>query len=332
MVLLATHLTDPKTLKAALEEITDQLQPSLLETQEQQAQDKRGLKLSPNSDGTWHLEATLTPEVGEQAFAALAAEARRDPANPLDTHAREQARIAAAQAEADGAATDGAEGHSTVQGDAGWAASQQREAWEDRALRRNGDIHLPDGDQLVPRSTSKRLHDALGRLLTRYLSQGLGGVSGKVPVQIAATVSHRTIDGAPGAPPARGASGRPLARSVLKRWWCDANITVLLMSSGWTPLGVVHKQRTLTGTELTAAKVQFDNRCAGIGCCPGTPDPLIPLVAHHIDLFSTTGLTSLSTTVIACPVLHDDIHLGKRTIRLRDGRLITEDGYLHDPE
>jgi hypothetical protein len=314
MVLLATEL-HPDSLGDGLSEIVDQLIPSALELRDKDAQDKRALALSPNSDGTWHLEGTLTPEVGEQIFTALAAEARRDPANPIDTKAREQARLAAAEAE----------------GKDGWVAAQDRPEWEDRALREHG-LGLDDAaQQLVPRTRSKRLHDALGRLLTRYLEGGLGGLSGKVPVQATVTISARTIEGAPGAPPARGASSRPLAPSLIQRWWCNSHVTVLLMSQGWKPLGVVHRGRTITGTEMTAARVQFNNRCPGIGCCPGKPDPLIPLVPHHIDMYSKTGQTSLSTNLMPCPTLHQDIHLGGKPIRLRDGRLITEDGYLLDP-
>lgn len=299
MVLLAEHLP-ARALSGALEELVLQLVPSRLEEREKSAQDKRAVSLKPNGDGTWDLQATLTPESGEQLHTILAAEARRDPANPLDTHTREQAR----------------------------AAGEDPQAWEERTQREYGEGFMPDAEQLVPRSRSKRLHDAFARLLTRYLEGGLGGVSGKVPVQITTTLSTRTIDGAPGAPPARGASGQPLARSLLRRWWCDAQITVLLMSRGWKPLGVVHSGRTITGTELRAVRVQFGNRCPGIDCCPGRPDPLIPLVPHHVKLYSVHGSTSTDETLLVCDRLHQDLHVGKRTVRLRDGRLIDENGYV----
>jgi hypothetical protein len=313
LVLLAEHVT-VSALTAALEDVVLQILPTALEDAEKAAQDRRDLSLTPNSDGTWQLSATLTPEVGEQLHTALAAEARRDPANPLDTHTREQARAAAAE-------------HA---GADPWAAAQDRPAWEDRALREHGASFDPDQQTLVPRTRSKRLHDAFGRLLTRYLAHGLGGVSGKIPVQVTVTTSHRTITGAPGAPPARGGSGRPLARSLLRRWWCDAHVTTLLMSHGWKPLGVVHTARTITGTELKAVRAQYGNRCAGLDCCPGTPDPLVPLVPHHVRRHAVFGQTSIEETLLVCDRLHADLHVGKRTLRLRDGRLITEDGYLEE--
>jgi hypothetical protein len=308
MVLLARYV-HPSRLSHALEDLVLALVPSLLEQQNKAAHDKRALALKPHRDGTWDLRATLTPEAGEMLHAALAAESRRDPANPEDTAAR--ARRRAAQAEA--------------AGDDPWTSAPPPQPWE-----HDPDLLTPGADQLVPRGASVRLHDAFARLLSRYLNSGLGGRVGKVPVHLTATVSHRTIEGAPGAPPARGASGQPLARSLLRRWWCDAHVTTLLLSRGSKPLGIVHTARTLTGTELTAARVQFNNRCAGVGCCPGTPDPLTPLVPHHVRRHALTGTTSLDETLLVCERLHQDLHLGKRTVRLRDGRLVTEDGFVAD--
>jgi hypothetical protein len=305
LVLLASHLR-LSALPAALEDIVLALLPSLLEERETAAADKRALALSPNDDGTWNLEATLTPEAGEQLFTALAAEARRDPANPLDTHARAADRSAVGLSEAD------------------------MPAWEARSLRENGEGMSRDPEALVPRSRSKRLHDAFGRLLTRYLAHGLGGLSGKVPVQVTVATSSRAVEGAPGAPPARGASGRAVARSLLRRWWCDAHVTTLLMSSGWKPVGVVHSARAITGTELKAVRTQFANRCPGLDCCPGTPDPLVPLVPHHVRRHALYGETSIEETLLVCDRLHQDLHVGKRTICLRNNRLVTEDGYLAD--
>ncbi len=306
MVLLARYV-HPSRLAGPLEQLELSLVPSVLEEREKTAQDKRDLALTPRPDGMWDVRGTLTPEVGELLVTALAAEARRDPANPLDTAARAQGR-------ADQAAAAGGDG---------WADAAAPDRWE-----HNPDLLSADGDRLVPRSRSKRLHDALGRLLTRYLEGGLGGLHGKVPVQVSAIISERTIHGAPGAPPARGGSGRPLARSLLRRWWCDAHVTTLLMSRGWTPVGIVHTGRTVTGTELKAVRVQHDNRCPGIDCCPSEPDPLVPLIPHHVRQHAVHGTTSVSETLLVCDRLHADIHTGKRTIRLRDGRLITEEGWL----
>jgi hypothetical protein len=290
--LLAAEISE-RALPWALEELVLAVVPSLLEDREQAAQEKRALALRPNDDGSWQIEGTLTPECGERLFTVLGAEARRDPANPEDTRLR---------AEQD----------------------QPVQPWQVEARAAFGE---PD-PQLVPRSRSKRLHDALDRLLARYLEQGLAGRHGKVPVQVAVTMSSDTVDGRAGALPGRGASGRPLARSLLRRWWCDAHVTALVLSQGRIPLGIAHEGRTLTGRERVASAVQFDSRCAGLGCCPGTPDPLIPLVPHHLIRYADTRRTSTNETLWVCPTLHHDLHTGRRTVRLRDGRLVNENGYV----
>jgi hypothetical protein len=53
-------------------------------------------------------------------------------------------------------------------------------------------------------------------------------------------------------------------------------------------------------------------------------------VPHHVRKHAVFGTTSLGESLLVCDTLHNDIHLGRRPIRLRDGRLITEDGYLED--
>jgi hypothetical protein len=40
------------------------------------------------------------------------------------------------------------------------------------------------------------------------------------------------------------------------------------------------------------------------------------------------GQTSLDETLLLCPTLHHDLHTGKKTLRLRNGRLLNEHGWL----
>lgn len=306
--LLAEHLTDERTLKAALDQQVHAVLPNLLEKEQEAAEARRGLSVKQRTDGAWDVKGRLTAECGERFVTALGAEARRDPANPEDTRARELARDAAAAA----AGVDRFEVDDVP-------------AWE-KAAREPGVRDEP----LVPRTRSRRLHDALDRMLTRYLEHGLGGEHDKVPVQVTATVSSDLIEGAPGALPARAGSGMLLARSVLRGWWCDSQVTALVMSQGWKPLGVAHTGRTLTGLERKASLTQHGNRCSGLDCCPGTPDPLIPLVPHHLYDHATHGRTSIGETAWLCPTGHHDIHTGKKLLRLRDGRLINENGVVQE--
>jgi len=304
-VLLAEHV-DPQHLEPALEQQTAAILPNLLEQQLAAAEQRRGATLAQRDDGSWDLKARLTPQCGERLHTALAAEARRDPANPVDTRARDAQRREQADRDGVDLFTEGA----------------PPPAWDaDR-------FGIRDDEPLVPRTRSRRVHDALDRLLGRYLEHGLGGTHDKVPVQVTVTLPSGLPDGVPGALPARGATGRPLARSLVRRWWCDSHVTALVMSRGWKPLGVVHTGRTLRALERKASRTQHDRRCAGVDCCPGRGDPLTDLVPHHLYEHSRHARTSIAETVWLCPTAHHDIHTGKRRLRLRDGRVIHENGIV----
>lgn len=181
-----------------------------------------------------------------------------------------------------------------------------------------------------PRARRRRMHDALSRLLERHLDAGLAGEHHKLPLVVNVTLPADAVDGRPGALPPLGDSGMPLARSLVKRWWCDARVTAFFLRRGGTVLGAAHVGRTLTALERRAALIQYDNRCAGVGCCRGKPDPLRPLRPHHVLRFAEDGVTRLEDTVMVCDTLHHDLHDGGQTVRLRDGRLLREQGWV-DP-
>jgi hypothetical protein len=52
------------------------------------------------------------------------------------------------------------------------------------------------------------------------------------------------------------------------------------------------------------------------------------LIPHHPDPWVHCGTTSFFDTVMVCDRSHDDIHVGGRTIRLRDGRLLGPNGWI----
>ena len=174
------------------------------------------------------------------------------------------------------------------------------------------------------------MHDALKNLLQHYLDAGLAGSHDKSPVAITVTIPSSLLDGQPGALPAVGGSGRTLPASLIRRWWCDAKVTAFVLSRGLIPLGVIHSRRTLTGVERKAALLQHDNHCAGIGCCR-RDDPLVELVPHHITPWASHHRTSLADTILACQVLHHDIHHGK-TMQLRNHRWLNQHGWTDPPD
>jgi hypothetical protein len=95
-----------------------------------------------------------------------------------------------------------------------------------------------------------------------------------------------------------------------------------------------HTERTLKPHERQAKKIETGNRCQIAGCRCG-PSPAGPsssrLVPHHPDAYARTGTTSLSDTVWTCERCHHDLHEGHKTLRLRDGRWLNENGWTHGP-
>ncbi|MCW2601542.1 MAG: hypothetical protein JWM02_3371 [Frankiales bacterium] len=280
-------------LAGPLDEVVMALLPSKLEERGELGGRRRGLSLTPLEDGTgWHLCGDLDLECGEQLWAALGSEAARDPHNPQDT--------------------------------AAWADAtrEDKDAWQVGA-ELAGSEH--------PRNRRERLHDALQRLLGRYLEHGLGGTAGKVPVQVHVTLTEPTVSGAPGAPPPRTDSGRLVPRALVRRWWCDSSITAFVLSLGGRALRVVHSQRTLTADERRALAVEGGDRCVGDGCCSGLPDPLVAIRPHHTTGYAEDQITCLDETLPVCDVLHRDLHEGHKTVRLRDGRYLKEHGFVDEP-
>ena len=303
-VLLATH-APPALLSSCLDELVLSVVPSILEDRAQRGRDRAGLSLQLHGDGSgWRLEGDLDLQCGERLWTALRAEARRDQANPLDT-------AAAAELRAQGLDPFDPQ-QAAVRADSPFGGSP------DTALTEQG----------WPRSRRRRLHDALDGLLGRYLEQGLGGRTAKKPVQVSVTIPASTLTGAPGARPAVGDSGSPLPRTLLRRWWCDSLVTAYVLSRGGRALRSTHLGRTLTASERRGAHLEARGRCAGVGCCRSGIDPTVELVPHHVRRWTDDGVTRLDDTVLICDVLHRDLHEGQRTVRLRDGRLVDERGWV----
>lgn len=311
LLLLAEHLP-ASVLPAALQELLAALTPSTLDDAAAKGEANRDVTFTRKPDGSgFHVCGDLTLECGERFFTAVRAEANRDPDNAADT--------------------------------AAWQLQRQRESADNPFTGESApaDDSTPDtgaplwfealDDRLAPRRKGQRMHDALNRLLGRYLEQGLGGISGKVPVQVGVTITEQRLTDQPGAAPARTDSGALVPAAMVRRWWCDSSVTAFVLSLGGKALRAVHGQRTLTALERQALKVETGGRCAADGCCPEKPDPLVTLIPHHAVMFSKQGSTSLGETLMVCLPSHQDLHEGKRTILLRDGRYLNENGFTTTP-
>ncbi|TAL16304.1 MAG: DUF222 domain-containing protein [Frankiales bacterium] len=196
------------------------------------------------------------------------------------------------------------------------------------AWRRARESGVESADELpesgAPRSIRRRRHDALRNALRRLLDSGALGSRDKVAPHISVLVRDDGLAGAPGALPATAGSGTALPGSVVRRWWCDINATRFVMSLGRKVIEASHTERTLKPHERRAKHAETGGRCqtAGCRCRPGQR-----LIPHHVYAFARHGTTSLQETVLLCERDHALLHQGK-TIRLRDGRLIDEHGWV----
>jgi len=292
-VVLAEHV-EPALLPSCLSQLLDALLPNELERRARDAHGDRGFGMRRNDDGSgWTVtDGHLDLECGELLDTVLRAELAVDTDGPADTAGFEQLRAQ------------------------GWQDGDELPA------------HDPNPTCRWPRSVRQRRHDALRNGLRRYLDSAAPGRRDKVAPHLSVTVSVETLDGAPGALPARGASGASLPASPVARWACDGAVTRFALSLGRRVLQASHTQRTLTGIERRARQIETGGRCQGAGCTRGPGSRLVP---HHATPWATSGMTSLSDTVMLCQQTHSDLHLGRRPIRLKDGRWLDQHGWTTSP-
>jgi hypothetical protein len=181
---------------------------------------------------------------------------------------------------------------------------------------------LPDGGQPGPRSRRQRDHDALRNGLRRYLDAGIAGLRDKVAPHISAIVGVDLLDRVPGALPAVSAG---TGATLVRRWLGNSAVSRFVLSLGGKVIETSHTQRTLKPHERRAKRIETGGWCQGSGCRRSGHIP------HHPRRFADCGTTSLSDTVWCCAVTHGDIHVGKKTIRLKDGRWLNEKGWTDGP-
>lgn len=185
------------------------------------------------------------------------------------------------------------------------------------------------GDQLPagshPRSLRQKRHDALRNALRRLLDSGALGTRDKVAPHIGVTISLSALHAEPGAMPGVSTvTGAPLPLSLIRQWWCDSTITRFVLSLGHKVIEISHTERTLKPHERRAKQVETGGRCQVAGCRCGPGNRLHP---HHPEAWSRTGTTSCADTVMLCDAHHHDIHTGRKTISLKDGRSLGPEGW-----
>jgi hypothetical protein len=299
-------------LTGMLDRLFFALVPAELERQAAEADAKRRLDLRIRPDGMWKLDGLLTPECGEYVWTAVNATMRRDAANPLDTATAAALRLQGLDPYQPGT----------------WPAEVRDRLLPCSAVADSAD-HAAGRDVVgvLPRTRGERMHDAFEDLCRTFLEKGLGGVHHKVPVGVNVTITDHGLTGQPGSLPALGDSGQPLPRTLLRRWWCDSRVTAYVLAAGGKALRAIHTGRTLGAHERRALLIEQAGSCAIRGCRSSSRGRPCTLRPHHVRRFADDGVTWLDETVMICDTCHRDLHEGARTLRLRDNRLINEQGW-----
>lgn len=173
-------------------------------------------------------------------------------------------------------------------------------------------------------SAGRRRHDALAQLLDDLAGVTLG-TGQPLPVRLTITTTLEALEGRLGALPGMlHTSGQPVAlrTAQLRRMGCYSEINAVLLDALGNPIGASHTRRNLTRRERRALRAQGGPTCAVAGC---TGTRTLP---HHVEPYWWTRLTRYRDTIPICEHCHHDVHDGHRTLRLRDGRLINEFGWV----
>ena len=169
----------------------------------------------------------------------------------------------------------------------------------------------------------RRRHDALRDLLTDAATAGPGEPPAAHLTVIAPLAA---VEGRLGALPAQLVlpDGRTTALShqSLHRLGCTSHLDAVLLDATGTPIGASSTRRMPNRRERRALRARWGSTCATDGCAHTRTVP------HHVLPWWLSGLTRLSDLVPLCASCHHDLHEGHRTLRLRDGRLIDDHGWV----
>lgn len=287
----------PAALASQLQLIADALEPERLLDAEQACHDGRSLVLTKKRlEPGWRLRGELTDEVG----AALRAE--------LDAHAAARAQREAALRTA--ARHGDGDGHGDP--DLFGTVGPGTPADDEPAAK-----PWAGPDQLA--------HDLLGELLDALTGAEVRQPGSPAPTPTTVIADLASIEGRAGALP--GSLLLPsgpvaLSTEALRRHGCHSTLTAVLLDAARTPIGASGSHRHATERERRAMHAMWGLSCAVRGCAATATVP------HHVRPWWKTGRTKLGDLIPLCKHNHHDIHDGHRTLLLRDGRRIDENGWV----
>ena len=306
-VLLAERLS-PGQLGSALRLLLDPLQP---DGTDQPDRDPYYLELRILADGDVDLRGLLDPETGQ----GLAAEIERR-LQAARIHAVEDAPAA----EDDDAPDDPLLAWDQALTDADLRAGR-------RAAQPGGDLGPADRGpdaRLRLIGIGRQRHDALRDLLIDAAGTDEPGQPAACHLTVVATLA--AVEGRLGALPAQlvmhdGRAVR-LRPETLQRLGCHSAVDAVLLDAAGNPVGASSTRRMPDRRERRALRARWGPTCAVSGC-HGTRT-----VPHHVVPWWLSHRTWLRDLVPLCAGCHHDLHEGHRTLRLRDGRLVDDHGWV----
>jgi len=322
LVLLARRLS-PGHLGPALRWLLEALLPDGSDGDDR---DHYYFELRELLDGDVDVRGHLTPEVGR----GLAEEIeRRVRAAKRAAKAQQAAEQADAPASSDAASGPDASAESTTLDATAGGPEPESDVfaeWDDEPRFFGGDRAPGAQGRIGARrvGVGRRRHDALAQLLDDLASVQVG--SGQpLPNRLTITGTIEALEGRLGALPGTletGGQPVPLTTAQLRRMGCYSDINAVLLDALGNPIGASHTRRNLTPRERRALRAQWGPHCAVAGC---TSTRTVP---HHVEPYWWTRLTRYRDMIPICEHCHHDVHDGHRTLRLRDGRLINELGWV----
>ena len=108
----------------------------------------------------------------------------------------------------------------------------------------------------------------------------------------------------------------------LRRSGCGSALSAVLLDARGRPVGASGTHRHANRRERRAMRAAWGSTCGVNGCT-------LPWeVPHHAEPWWKTLVTVLKDLVPLCTHHHHDVHDGHKVLRLRDGRLLDEWGWV----
>lgn len=180
-----------------------------------------------------------------------------------------------------------------------------------------------DGER-DPRSRTKRQADALTAILATAAGTGSAVPGhGDIKPHITVTIDLEDLRGGTGS--ADLTHGDSLSAAAVRRIACDAGVIPLVLGSNSEPLDVGTEHRFVTRAIRQALNAR-DRGCTACGAPPAICE------AHHILHWSDGGPTSLDNLALLCKRDHINVHHGRLTVHLANGRPVVTRPTWSDPD